>query len=687
MAKNESRKRIAVGHPVVLDGVSYMVDDIVGGWATLRALDGAASRMPMRELSNRLAGEAAPPPLSERFHDVEHRLSTSQIEKLMERRSIVRWFESGLQPEQRAGAIPAPCYDPELVPDRGVRIRAMAEAIAEQRGTKVESAMKLIHRILEKATTGEAGLLDPRLVAPLRVAKHDEIEGLVREFLIDGVYRSTTTNLSKYVAFCAWVQREHGLEPPAKRTFERAHSIVQRRYPHLTQKAKSRESTAQAPKVAIERRFAMRPGEYWFIDATPSNVMLRDPYAPADSARQYRLKFVKLMDGATRHVVGRSVSEAADGYSAGLALADAFRRMIEDPEPAVSGVLGHPWPIVGLPSVVSRWPIPPRRLLLDNGREFLNKHGMWTLHRLGIDVEPQRVRDGRGKARLERFFGTNKTNFEEQQYNFIAGSVEGRGSEADSDVILTWDQLLARDDAWTESYNVTEHAGLLSETGRRISPAQRWIELAEETGAIEVVAWRNEWIRFLPNQVVTLNRYGVARRGMVYNAPIIRTLIDVDGAAPSGKVRLFWDPADLRQVYCFDPAGNAYEVPWVYRTEDTQPFTDFTLDWALRRLEGTTRSKADHQKHLVDLVRHWQSEDIVLIVETRSRRNAQEILASQLDAIRSADSGSIIAAASFVGQEVIDALQTRAESLELDEEGLELLGNEDEDDLFSVYDD
>lgn len=686
MAKSEWRKRIAVGAPVVLDGTSYMVDDIVGGWVALRALDGSVRRMPLGEVARDIAGDEAPPPLSVRFQDVEHRLSEGQAAKLDERRAIVRWFETGLRPEQRADANPEPRHDPAVVVDRRARVRAMAEVIAAQRGIEVRSAAKYINRILDKAIAGEVGLLDPRMIAPLKVAQHHEIEGLVREFLLDHEYRSTTTNLTKYVSFSAWAKREHDLEVVTERTFQRALGRVYKRYPHLRQKAKSRESTAQGPKIAIQRRFAMRPGEYWFIDATPSNVMIRDPYAPRGKAHDYRLKFVKIMDGATRHVVGRSVSEGLNGFSAGLALADAFRRMVEDPAPGLSEILGHPWPTVGLPSVLSRWPIPPRRLLLDNGREFLNKHGMQTLHRLGIDVEPQRVLDGRGKGRLERFFGTNKTNFEETQYNYLAGSVDGRGSEADSEVILTWDQLLARDDAWTDSYNLTEHAGLFSETGRRISPAQRWIELAEEYGVVEVVAWRNEWIKFLPNQVVTLNRYGVARRGMVYNAPIIRTLIDVDGAAPTGKLLIFWDPADLRQVYCFDPAGNAYEVPWVYRTDDTRPFTDFTLDWANRRLEGATRSRRDHQRHLIDLVAHWQSEDVVLLAELQGRKNAHEILSSQLDAIRTADSGAIIAAQKIVGQQVIDAMQASAESFELDEEGLELLGNEDEDDLYSVFD-
>lgn len=687
MTENEWRRRIVVGRPIELEGLSFMVDDLSGGWATLRALDGAVRRMPLRELAGHVAGDVAPPPLGTRLQDVEHRLSTAQVEKLDERRSIIRWFETGLRPDQPADATPEPRYDPQVVPDRRARVRAIAEVSAAQRGIAKSSAVKHINRILNKAANGDVGLLDPRLVAPPNITRHEELEGLVREFLLEQEYRSTTTTQAKHVAFAAWAQREHGLTPVPERTFERALSNVFNRYPHLRQRAKSRESTAQAPTVALARRFAMRVGEYWFIDATPSNVMLRDPYAPAGRTRSYRLKFVKIMDGATRFIVGRSVSEVADGYAAGLALADAFRRMVEDPAPTLSDTLGHPWPVIGLPRVVSRWPIPPRRLLLDNGREFLNKHGMWTLHRLGIDVEPQRVRDGRAKGRLERHFGTNRTNFEEQQYNYLAGSVDGRGSAADSDVILTWDQLLARDDAWTDSYNVTEHKGLWAETGRRISPAGRWIELAEEHGVVEVVAWRNEWITFLPNAVVTLNRYGVTRRDLVYNAPIIEALIDVDGAAPSGRVRIFWDPADLRQVYCFDPAGNAYEIPWVFRTDDVAPFTDFTLDWAQRRLEGTnTRSKKDHQKHLVELVTIWQTEDIVFLAEVQGRRNAQEILGTQLDALKAADRGSVTPAGSFVGQDVIDSMHQGDPDLELEEAGIDLLGNED-DDLFGMYDD
>ncbi len=607
--------------------------------------------------------------------------------KLDERRAILRWFETGLRPEQSGDEAPDRCHDPALVHDRKTRVSAIAEVLAQRRSIEFASARKHVNRVLEKASTGTAGLADPRMIEPSKRRRDDQMESWIRAFLLDRTFQSTVTSMSIHVAFSAWLRREHQLEAPLLRTFERDLKVVYARYPHLRRKTKSLASTAQAPKVTLQRRFAMRPGEYWFIDSTTSNVMLRDPYAPASKARQYRLSFTKVMDGATRYIVGRSLSENVNGFAAGLALADAFRAMVDERDSVVFNGRIYPKPFVGLPHTISRWPIAPRRLVLDNGREFLNKYGMFTLERLGIDVEPQRVRDGRAKGALERHFGTNKTNFEQTQYNYLGGSIDERGRDATATVILTWHELLARDTEWTESYNVTEHGGLRAATGRRISPAQYWIELAQEHGITEMVAWRNEWIRFLPNQVVQLTPYGVTRKDMVFNAPIIRMLIDVDGAAPSGQVRIFWDPNDLRQVYCFDPEGNAYEAPWVRRDEDTPPITDFMLDWANGQVEGMTDSKSDHQSRLVDMVARWQSEDVLLLAQIGGRKNAEEIIGSQLSVLRGQDSGSIVQAGSFVGREIIDSMQADAEDLVFDEEGTAILDDVDDldDDLFSRF--
>lgn len=687
MGENRWRTVIAPGNPLKVDGVDYLIQAVVDGWVTLAATSsGDIIRFQMREVVNRLTGSGAPPPLSARIHDVDERVTPAQKEKVDERLAIIRWYETGLRPEQSADEVPDPCFDPAIVPSAHARIREMARDLAARRNTRVESAARYINRTLAKASIGKIGLLDQRLVNPTRMRRHAGLDSLVTEFLLDRESRSTTTVRAQYMMFAARLKREGQNEPPPERAFADARRRTLARYPHLALSAKSRASVAKAPNVAIERRSASRVGEYWIIDSTKSNVMLRDPHAMSATQRTYRVTTTRVMDGASRYIVGRSTSVNVDGFAAGLALADAFRAMVDGRDSIASNAETRSFSSPVPPPVLSRWPVLPRRLLLDNGREFLNRHGLLTLHRLGIDVEPQRVEDGRAKGRIERFFGTNRSNFEELQHNYIGHSTSVRGQDSDSEVILTAPQLIARDAEWTDLYNSREHGGLFAETGRRISPAARWIELAEEHGIAEITTWHNEWIYFLPNQVLKLDRYGINRRGLTYNAPIIAALIDTDGAAPPGKVHIFCDPNDLRQVYCYDPDGNAYEIPWVHRIEETQPFSDLTLDVAKTSLAGTTRSQKEHEQRLIELLMRWQTEDIGLLIQIRRNKPEEEILTSQLNTLRAVDHGTVIEAGEFIDQATIDAMKAKLDALERDEdEGTELLGN-DEDDLFYEFD-
>jgi len=681
------RQEIAPNVPVTIDGVSHIIDTVNEAWVTLRDTAGHASSMPIRRLARLIARDDAPPPLSDKIDSLEQRASPTQAAKVAERKAIIRWFETGLRPEQSDGDQPDSRHDPARITGRMPRITAIALVLAKRRGTQVESAKKYIRTMLDKATTGESGLYDTRMLTDDLGTLPQRIEPSVRRFLTDSTFQSTVTDQAMFEAYCGWARRGSDEIVPTQRTFERALTIVYARYPHLRRNAKSKASTAEGPKVSLQRRDPGRVGELWLIDATPANVMVRDPYAAPGLHREVRLDHTKIMDACSRYIVGRSIAEEVTGYAAGLAIADAFHRMTDEHDAIVFEGRTYPRPFVGLPRVISRMPVWPRRLLMDNGREFLNKHGMLTLHRLGIDVEPARVKDGRGKGRVERHFGSQKTGYEQQQRNYIGSAVSERGRDATKELILTWRELVDRDQQWTDLHNVEEHDGLYADTHRWLSPTDRWIELAEEHGVTEMPAWRNEWIRFLPNQVLRLTRYGVTRRSLVYNAPIIRFLIEVDGAAPSGKVRIFWNPADLRQVYCFDQEGNAYVVPWVHRTEDTIPFGDLDLDWANARLEGGAYSKKQAQSLRIDMITQWQAEDKILLANLHGKKNAEEILVSQLAAIQQGDVGTIIGAEQFLGAEFVDDVLAAEEDCVLDDAGLDLLPNVDavDADLFDRF--
>lgn len=664
MTEHQPRRRIASGVTVVIDGLAYIIDHVDSQWASLLAPDGSTRRMRLGELALHVMDEEAPPPITQDLDDLEDRMTDEAKAKLDERRAILRWYDLGLRPEQADADVPDRCHDPSLVPNRNGRIMAMARVLAERRGTTVPSAQTLVRRILLKGAAGDVGLVDPRRLKPDTLRRHMDLETTVHDFLNSREVASRVTGQSMYTLFSGWLRTERQREAPSKRAFERALTVLYTRYPSLRQKAKTAASANKRPNVATQRRRAVRVGEFWLIDSTASNVMLRDPYAPAAKARGYRLANTTIMDGASKYIVGQAVGESANALSTSLALANAFLGMVNGHDAIVVDGHTYPRPFVGLPRVISRFPVYPRRLLGDNGSEIINRQALWNLHRYGIDCEALRVADARGKAPKERWYGSLDEGFEQLQPNYLGHAVDQRGPGATDNVLLTWDQLVEREQEWVDSYNVTQHDGLKALLkGRMISPAARWVELAEEHGITEVPSWQNEWIRFLPSQVVVLNRYGVSRRRLIYNAPVLGAMIDIDGAAPTGTVRIFWNPNDLRQMYCFDRDGNAWELPWVYREEELPAFSDFTLTWANDRLVGATRSKDEHQQLLRELTSRWRTEEVVLIAQLNGKRNGEEILASQLDALQRMDVGSLIGADKFVGQNVIDSIQSSSEQL------------------------
>lgn len=642
---NPWRRTLAVGTTVEFDGRPYTVSEIDGQWVKLLAADGSAlPLMPLRTVALLLPGDESPPVLNERALDVRKYLSPTGEAKLDERLAHVRWIEEGVKPGSKPGDRKDPGWDPEVTPNVSVRMSNIATAIAEERGIQYTSARTFLRRICQKAVTGEAGLADQRQIVPRTTRSHPALMTYVSEFLRYDADDSTRTKLTKYLRFCVWA-RPLELGDISDSSFYRCASAIYEKHPELRTKSKTRASAVAGGKVSPVRRSPSRVGELWMVDTTTSNVLVWDPKATDKNACTFRPTVVRLLDVASRYVVGRSISDNTNAFATGLAIADAFRSMVDERAAIVWNGRTYPRPFVGLPSVISRWPIPPRRLIGDNGAEVLNAYILLQLERLAIDFEIASVASPRAKAALERHFRTYKDGFEATQRAFTGGSIDERGKAVEQRAILTWDELFQREGEWTDLYNVKEHDGILAKTGRKISPAQLWIELANQQGSVEMVGWVNEWIRFLPSEPFKVTRYGFERKRMVYNAPILEVMLNVPGVAPGGIVRMFWNPSDLRQLYCFDPDGNAYEVPWVLRREETQPISDFTLSRANEHLRGLTYTRRDYQKVLRDLMSRWSDEDDVLVMRRNSKARTEEIQASQLDRLQAFDSGLLTSSA------------------------------------------
>ncbi len=292
-----------------------------------------------------------------------------------------------------------------------------------------------------------------------------------------------------FEAYCGWARREIDEIVPAQRTFERALEIVTPATPTCdeTRRAELRQLKDRRYRCSDVTRngsvscgsSTRRPRTSWCVTRN----------AVAGKQREVRLEHTKVMDACSRYIVGRSVAEEVNGYAAGLAIADAFHRMTDEHDAVVFEGRTYPRPFVGLPRAISRWPIPPRRSLMDNGVSSSTSTGMLlTPIDSASTLKPARVKDGRGKGRKERHFGAQKTGYAAttQLRRRISCRTRTRRNE---DLILTWRELLDRDEQWTDLHNVTEHKGLCGDR-ETDQPHQRWIELAEEHGVTEMPAWR-----------------------------------------------------------------------------------------------------------------------------------------------------------------------------------------------------
>lgn len=637
--------KLRVGMPVVFDSEQVFVQSWADGWVQfVDAANRIVTPRPLRAVVKAVANPENAPPASMLLHDLDNRLSEHAVSKLSDHRALIHYVDTGTAPWQGGGDKPSRDVDPDVIHNERKRLAAIARRIAEHDGVSYETARKRISRAIKREAAGPTATVDGRYTRERRKNRDADIPALVEKFLRDRVFDPALHTQTQYLEFRLWLlgTAPDITKPPSERTFYRLVEQVHKRMPHLQAKSKTKHGTAQAPKQSFAPRHLERPGSLWQIDATTSNVMLWDPKERTGKTRTHRVTLVKIIDSATRMIVGRSISEHSSSVGVVLALADAFASMVDDRETVTVDGRVYPRPFVGIPRALTRWPIPPRRIITDNGKDFLSNFHVNQLARLGCEVEFARVRDPRAKALIERSFLSYKTEFEELCAGYVGGSIDERG--LNTEALLTWDQLWERDQQWTDLYNFREHRGLRAELGRRVSPHQRWAELVGETGYVEMLKWENEWIRFLPTFRAKLGKYGITRRYEIFNAPIIETLLRTPGVTRDGYWTFHYNPSDLRQVYCFDPDGTAWEVPWVLRTEDTPQFSDHFLTVLGGQVGDLTLGRAEFQELMLQLLIQWRTDEALIRGSRSELSRTDEMTTAAYERLQALDSGTVIAA-------------------------------------------
>lgn len=584
----------------------------VGAHVLITRLDGSRpSEVPAADIARALRGHTAPLDLAH-LHDIEERLTERARARLRTDSDLLHIMLTGRRADQPDSDRPPADLDPERVPE-AQRRRTLARILAAQarengkrKGYNVlmESEIRRLQRIMHRWRHGQ-NLLDGRYRKPRMWRTEDAVIDLLLTFMNDHAPRSTKSDIALVRAFtiyCATEQPE--LVLPSITTLRRRVKEMRGGWAHLGASAKNRISQLNVPASSGMTRLATRPGELVLFDTTKSNVWVKDPR----TGKMLRLDITLAIDLATRCIVGIAITHTTTQFAIGLCLADVLR-----PKTAA---LASEWasdddtvldqPFIGRPAAFVPFysaAFHPEGVVVDNGKQYVSTYVTAQMARLGIHYEPQRSYSPTDKAQVERVFRTIKDMFEALMPGFAGGSVHEKGANPQGEQLMTPAELERRLRQCIDLYNHRTHEGLVlpEDPFVRLSPYTMYGILAAKVGAIADIEYEFDWVRFLPSVTVKISPSRVRVRRLNYKSPILRELQGDPVVMSTGKLRVFYDPFDLRITWCFDADGTLHPLRWHYLNEHTPRFGEYHTNHVVEQFGDTKVSVHDTERILLEI--------------------------------------------------------------------------------------
>ncbi|MGX5207146.1 hypothetical protein ACWKT3_00245 [Streptomyces violaceus] len=251
----------------------------------------------------------------------------------------------------------------------------------------------------------------------------------------------------------------------------------------------------------------------------------------------------------------------------------------------------------------------PETLVVDHGKVYVSEHLTSVCRRMGISIQPARLRTGRDKGPVERYFRTLREGLLEALPGYKGPDIHSRGERPESEAFFFLDELEEIIREWTAvAYHCRPHAGLVDPgvPGLRMSPAQMFEHGMARAGYIEVPRDRDLAFEFLPTQWRTIQHYGV-EIGRRYNGPGLprRGIRSPYG----GPVKNGWpfqvDPDDVSRIYFRDPTSRAWHtLTWEHAPSARMPLSEEALAFA-RKLAAAKYRYPDDRLAVADLLERW----------------------------------------------------------------------------------
>lgn len=253
----------------------------------------------------------------------------------------------------------------------------------------------------------------------------------------------------------------------------------------------------------------------------------------------------------------------------------------------------------------------PETIVIDHGKIYLSEHLTSVCQRMGISIQPARLRTGRDKGPVERFFRTLREDLLQILPGYKGPDVHSRGLDPESETFFYLDELEAIIREWVAMvYHHRPHDSLVDPhvPGLRMSPAQMFEHGVARAGYIEVPRDPDLAYEFLKTDFRKIQHYGVDFGGRRYNGPALnpyRNMTSPYKGKAKGRWPIHHDPDDVTRTYFRDPETSAWHtLMWEHAPSMQMPLSEDALQFA-RKLAAAKYTYPDDRLAIADLLERW----------------------------------------------------------------------------------
>ncbi|WP_157157602.1 DDE-type integrase/transposase/recombinase [Diaminobutyricimonas sp. LJ205] len=467
---------------------------------------------------------------------------------------------------------------PEYDIDKRTQDERIAEKVLELQRANIKASRRTVMRKLQKfRQLGDVGVIDGRALRD-----HGTLGNLdprVRDALCVSIERQTnrsTGTQSRIIAEAKGELRHRfgadeadAMLPHDSTLYRHLTALTAGKY--TTGSAKTRRSTANRPRRTMTTQTEILPGAQMQIDSTVLDVLVRtsNPEKPA------RPTLTIMMDVATRSIVAYTMRlKAAKGVDHVTLLAQAltpaqnrpdkslFRQALQAANSQCS--LMSPEERAALDR--QRPYIHPRRIMMDNGKDFLSEVFKAATRKYGVSTVLSAPHTPTDKGIVERTFGSINTLFSQYRPGYVGRSPEHRGFKVEKENLLDLHTLFELFDDWVvRDWQNRPHSSLRDQRNPsiKLSPNQAFAQAAAVTGNLHIPIAADDYIDLLPTKYVRIQSVGVQVNSLKYDSVEIHPLRGTKSnlTAHKGKWAVKYDPYNRQTVWVAGPDNTWIACP------------------------------------------------------------------------------------------------------------------------------